>query len=288
MKRPSKAIICLSVIAVGCATLAIASAASATWLVAASILFLASGTVAGCFWLLDRKELSQKLAIYGEGEAFLAEAAAERERAYAETAEILAQNENAAAEIRNAAATAANEWRDHAKADVKAAEQRIAELAKEYATYTEAIAASKRKIEGYATDRVTPATSLLDSLPESLSLSDAGQRLKQARAFSRKLVKADQAATCTDTDAARGKVVARFITDAFNGKVDSILSRVRHEPYATLRQQTLDACNEVNIGAVPFKARITEAYLDARLDELKCAALTFELKVRERDAVEVG
>lgn len=288
MKLPSRSVIILAIIATGCAAAAIAAAQSATVLVAVSILFLVAGTVTGTFWLLDRRELAQKLALYGEGEALLAAAAADREAATAEAAAILERAAEEARAEQNKAAANANDWRDRAKADVKAAERRIAELAAEYAKHTEAIAAAQRKLENYANERVTPARSLLDSLPESLSLTDAGQRLKQARAFSRKLVKSEQAAACTDTDAARGKVVARFITDAFNGKVDSILSRVRHEPYAALRQQALDAYNEVNLGAVPFKARITEAYLDARLDEIKCAALTFELKVRERDVVDVA
>jgi hypothetical protein len=38
----------------------------------------------------------------------------------------------------------------------------------------------------------------------------------------------------------------RFVVDAFNGRVDAILSRTKHDNYGTLDQEIRDAFNIVN------------------------------------------
>ncbi len=285
---PSKPVTILSLIAVGCAVTAVAAAGNAGWLVALSILFLVGGTVAATFWALDRRELKEKLRRYGEAEQFLAEAAADREAATAEAAAVVAQASNTAQTLQADAEAEARRIGERAAAAVCDAETRLVRLTAEHDACLRALDSAQRKLAARANDLVIPARSLLDTLPEPLALSDAGQRLKQARAFSRQLVKSEQSAATTESDPARAKAAARFITDAFNGKIDSLLTRIRHEPYAALRQEAMDTYNEVNLGATPFKTRITEAYLDARLDEIKWAALTYELKVRERDLVDAN
>src|ERR1041384_573093 len=76
----------------------------------------------------------------------------------------------------------------------------------------------------------------------------------------------------------------RFVLDAFNGKVDSILSRVRHDNYGTLEQEIADAFTIVNFGGKAFReARITDEYLAARLAELKWATIAQELKRQEQE-----
>jgi hypothetical protein len=72
--------------------------------------------------------------------------------------------------------------------------------------------------------------------------------------------------------------------DAFNGKVDSILSRVKHDNVGTLTQEIHDAYTLVNHNGAAFRqARITPKYLKIRLDELKWAAIVQEIKLKDQE-----
>jgi len=72
--------------------------------------------------------------------------------------------------------------------------------------------------------------------------------------------------------------------DAFNGKVDSALAKVKHNNYGKIKQEILDAFALVNHNGMPFRnARINQEYLEARLEELKWAVATHELRQIERE-----
>ena len=72
--------------------------------------------------------------------------------------------------------------------------------------------------------------------------------------------------------------------DAFNGRVEAILSRAKHDNYGTLEQEIRDAFALVNLNGVAFRnARIQQSYLDARLAELHWAVAAQELKRKERE-----
>lgn len=75
-----------------------------------------------------------------------------------------------------------------------------------------------------------------------------------------------------------------FALDAFNGKAEAILSDVKTDNIGTLTQKIRDAFLLINEQGVAFRnARITPAYLEARLEELRCAALVQRIKQDERD-----
>jgi flagellar biosynthesis GTPase FlhF len=74
------------------------------------------------------------------------------------------------------------------------------------------------------------------------------------------------------------------VLDAFNGKVDSIPSRVKSDNAGKLEQEIRDAFAIVNLGGEAFRnARITDEYLSARLEELKWGAVAQELKRQEQE-----
>ena len=91
-------------------------------------------------------------------------------------------------------------------------------------------------------------------------------------------------AKCDYVEANRKEIAINFILDAFNGKVDSILSKVKKDNYGTLEQKIKDAYQVVNNNGKAFRnAVITEEYLNARIDELKWAVITQELKWQEQE-----
>ena len=72
--------------------------------------------------------------------------------------------------------------------------------------------------------------------------------------------------------------------DAFNGRVDAILSRTKYDNYGTLAQEIHDVFSLVNLNGLAFRdAHILPAYLDARLAELKWATVVQELHLKERE-----
>lgn len=146
------------------------------------------------------------------------------------------------------------------------------------------IQALKNVIGGYGDQYLIPSYTLLDDLADEFGHAQAGSELKNARERTRLLVRTATAARCDYVEAVRRTTAVNFVTDAFNGKVDTILAGVKHDNYGTLAQQIKDAYALVNNLGKPFKdARITPDYLAARLEELRWATVAHELKLKERE-----
>lgn len=178
-----------------------------------------------------------------------------------------------------------------AKNITDAARKRAEEIAgsaydamKNASLFEQTVKAMKNLIEGYGDQYLVPERSLLDGLAEDFSHTEAGTELKNARERSKAMVRSGTAATCEYVETTRRNTAVNFVTDAFNGKVDSILSRVRSDNAGTLAQEIRDAFTVVNYNGKAFRdARIAEEYLEARLAELKWAAIAQQLKLDERD-----
>jgi len=148
--------------------------------------------------------------------------------------------------------------------------------------FEQIVRAMKNKIEGYGNNYLIPTASILDDLAERFAFADAGQQLKGARDLTKKMVKERAAATCEYVESSRRDTAIDFVVDAFNGKVDSILSRVKYDNAGTLEQQIRDAYTLVNHNGRAFRsAAISEDFLQARLTELKWATVAQELKLRD-------
>ena len=144
--------------------------------------------------------------------------------------------------------------------------------------------ALRNTINGYGDEWLKPAYSLLDELAEEFSYKDAGLKLKDARASSARMVREGLAADCDYVESVRKRTAINFVVDAFNGKVDSILSKTKKDNYGKLEQQILDAYQLVNANGQAFRnARITPEYRDARLQELKWAVVAQELRAQVQE-----
>lgn len=158
------------------------------------------------------------------------------------------------------------------------------EAMKNASLYELTVKAMKNIIEGYGDQYIIPGRSLLDDLAEDFGHTHAGQQLKSAREQTNVMIRNGTAATCDYVETNRRYTAINFVIDAFNGKVDSILSRVRHDNAGTLEQEIRDAFTLVNFNGKAFReARITEEYLSARLAELKWAAIAQQLRLEERE-----
>ncbi len=151
-------------------------------------------------------------------------------------------------------------------------------------SYETAIRAMKNTIDGYKDDYIVPNHSVLDDLADEFSHKEAGERLKAVRKRMREMVKNGYAGKCDYVEAHRKTYAIHFAVDAFNGKVDSALAKVKHDNFGKIKQEIIDAFALVNHNGAPFRnARIEQEYLDLRLEELKWAVATFELRKAERE-----
>jgi hypothetical protein len=142
--------------------------------------------------------------------------------------------------------------------------------------------AMRNIIEGYGDKYIIPTHSLLDNLAVEFGYTSAGESLKSARAQSRRMVEQGEAATCEYVEANRRETAIRFVIDAFNGRVDAILTRVKRDNCGILEQEIRDSFSLVNFNGKAFReARILDTYLNARLDELKWAVVVQELVRRQ-------
>jgi F0F1-type ATP synthase membrane subunit b/b' len=231
-----------------------------------------------------------------------AEAQAIRAAAEQEAAEIRAAAEEEAKEIRRSSTADAKARNEKSQAIltnanqqaaqiIEAANQRAEQIAgdayralKDGEHLTRVATAMKNVIEGYGDRYLKPTYSLLDELADAYGFNEAGQQLKQARERSQLMVTHHRAAICDYVEKNRRETATRFVVDAFNGKVDSILSRSKADNFGTLEQQIRDAFALVNNNGAAFRnASITEDYLDARLSELKWAVAVQALRDRERE-----
>jgi hypothetical protein len=170
----------------------------------------------------------------------------------------------------------------HAKAEEIAGS--AYEALRNAALYENTAKAMKNVIEGYGDQYLIPAHSLLDELAEDFEHAEAGRALKQARDRVKVMITNGTAARCEYVEENRRTTAIGFVIDAFNGKVDSILSRVKSDNVGTLSQEIRDAFTLVNFQGKAFRdARITDEFLSARLEELKWGATVQQLKAKEAE-----
>ena len=150
--------------------------------------------------------------------------------------------------------------------------------------YEATIRAMRNTIEGYKDDYIVPNHAVLDELAEEYSHKEAGEQLKRARTRMRDMVKNGHAGNCDYAEVNRRAYAIHFAVDAFNGKVDSALAKVKKDNYGKIKQEIWDAFALVNHNGLAFRnARINREYLDARLDELKWAMAAHELRQLEME-----
>jgi hypothetical protein len=219
-----------------------------------------------------------------QADAILGTATTEANTLTAESKQKVKATQDEVRAILDAATIQAKQVLEVAEAKAKEIAGGAYEILKNSALYERTAKAMKNIINGYGNEYIVPVHSLLDELAEEFGFTQAGQELKAARERTKMMIKNGTAATCDYVEASRRETAINFVIDAFNGKVDSILSRVRHDNPGVLKQEIQDAFSIVNYNGKAFRdARITEEYLNSRLNELRWSAVAQELKLQERE-----
>lgn len=137
--------------------------------------------------------------------------------------------------------------------------------------------------EGNHEKFIIPHYSLLDELADNFGHQEAGQKLKEARSQSRKLMRSKTAAIAESGDDSTKELSARLILGAFNAQTDLILAKVKTNNFGELKQEILEAASEINLYATQVSAKISDEYISSRLDELKWAVIVHEIKKEEQE-----
>ncbi|NOH95329.1 DUF4041 domain-containing protein [Vibrio sp. 99-70-13A1] len=234
----------------------------------------------------EAKREAQKIEMTANDERIkiLDEAKVESKNITAEARIKLANSKEKAEEIKLEAREEASKVISYAEAQAKEIAGDAYEAKAKADSYETAIKAMKNTIEGYKDDYIVPNQSVLDDLAEEFSFKEAGEELKAARKRVKDMVKDNYAGACDYVEAHRKTYAIHFAVDAFNGKVDSALSKTKHDNFGKIQQEIIDAFALVNHNGAPFRnARINQEFLDARLTELKWAVAAFELRKIEKE-----
>ena len=228
-------------------------------------------------------ESAQKKAQQAEARAKELEPLAKYKAVQDADAEAARLRESAAAALQHAKSISeqtiadAKEKAQQISGDAILLRDRIEELKKEEKAIV-------NRINGYGDEYIVPTYSLMDELAAEMAFTEPGEKLKEIRASVRKLTVSHQAATCDYVEAHRAGVAVVFVTDAFNGKVDSVMSKVKHDNYGKLKQEIEDAYQLVNKNGAAFRnAVIRPEYLQLRLTELKWACAVQELRRQKQE-----
>ena len=144
--------------------------------------------------------------------------------------------------------------------------------------------AMKNIIKGYGDEYLIPNETLIDDLAEEYSFEEAGRQLKIVRNQTKVLIKDGKAADCDYKEEIRRQRSIEFALDAYNGKAETILAKVKSDNYGVMKKKLEDAYQLVNHNGLPFKnARILPRYADLYQSQLKYAIQTKELKKRDKE-----
>ena len=166
-----------------------------------------------------------------------------------------------------------------AQRDISLLQDQLAKLEKQKNESEELLTAIQNSIEGYGSQYIKPSYTLLDELADGFGHTEAGAQLKVARKKSILMAKDGSAVECEYPSEVVADKIKSLVLDAFNFKVDSILSQVKKDNYGVLEQKIKDVFSIINNNAKAFhNTYITRKYLNARLGELKWGMVIFELK----------
>jgi Meiotically up-regulated gene 113/Domain of unknown function (DUF4041) len=213
------------------------------------------------------------------------------EAAQVEAKEIASKTRKDAKEKRESVQTALDQTTLYAMEIRQKADRRAEEIAGEaylvkgkLRDFEATAAAFKNRIEKYEGIYVVPATHVLDELAEEFGFNNAAARLKLARDRTRLMQSNGTAASCAYPDGWKKDHTLKFVLGTFNGKVDTVLSRLKPGNQGKLIQEIKDAYAMVNRDGEVYKnARIQEEYLDSRLEEVKWGVAVLKLKEKSRE-----
>ena len=163
-------------------------------------------------------------------------------------------------------------------------EAQLQDMSNQVQNAQDLLTATRNIVEGYGNEYLVIKDSLLDQLAEEYGYDKAARNLKEARNKTREMIRKGTAAYSDLGDPQQNEAAKDFLVDAFNGRVDAVLEKVKNEGYGVLKQQVKDIYEVVNESGRYFSnTRITEDFLRSRQEEIKWAVKVFDIREKEKD-----
>ena len=144
--------------------------------------------------------------------------------------------------------------------------------------------ALEHKINGYGSEYLFPAHTLLDELIDGYDHIDSALHLEEVRRKIKNAIDHHSVGDCDYVEEKRRLSAIALVTHVFNSKADLYLSRLQHDNLGELIQSLQDDFILINhYGAAFSYARIHDSFLSLRLEELKFAALVLEFKEKQQE-----
>lgn len=143
--------------------------------------------------------------------------------------------------------------------------------------------AIENRIHGYGEEYLIPIESVIDDLGAEFAYSQPGKELKELTKRIRKMIKNGDAATSWLDDVNLRTNATDFVLDAFLGRAESLLAKVKSDNYGKLKQQLIDVFSLVNVNGLAFKSSISNQFLEAYLEKLKWASVLQKMKKEQQE-----
>ncbi len=173
---------------------------------------------------------------------------------------------------------------DDAKIEAKSIAGEAYQIKEQADHYTAIAKALENKVNGYGNEYIIPGRSLIEELAEEYSYSDAANDFKGVESQMNYMIKNRTAALCDYVETNRRNTAEDFVVDAFNGKMATIVSKVKSDNYGILKQQLTDARTLVEYNGQAFRnARVSDEYFKLALEKLRLATVLYEMKERDKE-----
>ncbi|MDO4583935.1 MAG: DUF4041 domain-containing protein [Planctomycetia bacterium] len=178
----------------------------------------------------------------------------------------------------------ADDLLEYAKTVFSDAESRRDQALLDLSSHKAAILALRRQIEGYGNQYLIPSDNLIDWLANEYRHTEPGIAMKEIRSKIKKAIALNNASDCDYAENYRKEVAKRFVTDAFWGKVESVMAKTKKDNFGKLQQELRDAYNIVNSNGQAFRnARILPAFLEDCLLQIKLLSAVHQVKEQEKE-----
>jgi hypothetical protein len=260
-----------------------------TTFVLSALLFLAVFAAVSCAVLYFRANLvaqkAEKLAEESQDEArkfeddFLKIKKAPKlvlENAKIEAARLVEEAESKS----NGIIQVAEQKRDNVLLDAK---EKLTELTARAKRLETTAKAYENKINGYGDEYLIPIESVIDQLAKELAYAEPSKQFQEVKKRIKSSIKNGEAAKSRLAEEARKEKALEFILDAFLGKAETIIGKVKSDNYGKLKQELIDSYNLVNINGDAFGTQIKSEFLDLYQDKLKWASILQKIKKDQQE-----
>lgn len=187
-------------------------------------------------------------------------------------------------EIHGAASVVAKKLIAVAEEEAEKTKNGALEFQRNFNTLNGVVKSLENHIQGYGDKYYISSNKVIDDLGTTYSHVQAGKDLMVSKSLSEVLIINGLAADCDYVEPERKKTAIEFVLDAFIGKFDSLISNARKSDLGTLGQELTDTFHMINRHGAAFKnARVTDAFLKSKLDEIKFFSLVLSFREQEKE-----